>query len=308
MPTPLPARNIFDGTATPRTDAMKASFGALRDYLAGLLGTTGAASDALAALSPTLASLSAGTTALSCRNKLINGNFAINQRGYVSGAAVGSGLYGHDRWKMAASGDIYTFATVANVTTITIPAGKVLRQVIEGANLQSGTHTLSWTGTAQGKIGAGSYGASGVTGPAVGGTDLTIEFGPGTLSIPQFEVGSVATPLESIPFGHLLALCQRYCRPVVSSSCPGQAYTTTQASCFSTGVPMRVTPTLSTTIGFQLLTANGSAATVTSIGPSAGTTDGTVLLSIACSGGGLVAGNSTYIVNVPAGAVLSAEL
>jgi len=50
MATPLPARNIFDGTALPVTSVMKSSMGSMRDYLAGLLGTTGVAADALTAL------------------------------------------------------------------------------------------------------------------------------------------------------------------------------------------------------------------------------------------------------------------
>jgi len=149
-------------------------------------------------------------SAFGFRNKVINGNFGVNQRAYSSGATVGIGLYGHDRWKMVASGDTYTFNTTANITTITIPVGKVLRHVIEGANLQSGTHVLSWSGTSQGKIGAGSISASGVTGAATGGTDLTIEFGPGTVSKVQFEEGLVATPFEGRPYGLELALCQRY--------------------------------------------------------------------------------------------------
>jgi len=50
MSTPLPARNIFDGTANPDTSAMKTAMGNLRDFLAGLLGTTGAVVDAMAIL------------------------------------------------------------------------------------------------------------------------------------------------------------------------------------------------------------------------------------------------------------------
>lgn len=50
MPTPLPARNILDGSATPTTSAMKTAMGGVRDYLAGLLGTTGSAVDARTAL------------------------------------------------------------------------------------------------------------------------------------------------------------------------------------------------------------------------------------------------------------------
>jgi hypothetical protein len=163
-------------------------------------------------------------SALPGRNAIINGNFGINQRGYASGAAVGALLYGHDRWKMAAAGDTYTFATALNVTTVTIPAGKVLQQVIEGVNLQSATYTLSWTGTAQGKIGAGSYGATGITGAAVGGTDLTIEFGPGTVSKVQFEKGSVATTFEDRPIPTELLLCQRYyCKTFNQATAPAQS-------------------------------------------------------------------------------------
>jgi hypothetical protein len=156
-----------------------------------------------------VASLNGGQLA-GFRNRIINGNFGINQRVYVSGAAVGTGLYGHDRWKMAASADTYTFSTTANVTTVTIPAGKVLQQVIEGLNLESGTYTLSWVGTAQGKIGAGSYGASGITGVIVGGTNTTIEFGPGTVSKVQLEFGVTPSVFEQRPYGLELTLCQRY--------------------------------------------------------------------------------------------------
>jgi len=151
------------------------------------------------------------------RNKIINGGFVVNQRDYASGSAVGTVLYAHDRWKMAASADTYTFSTTVNKTTITIPAGKVLRQVIEGLNLQSGTYTLSWDGTAQGKIGAGSLSAPGVTGSITGGTNTTIEFGPGTVANVQLELGTVATEFEQRPYGMEFALCQRYL-PAINSS------------------------------------------------------------------------------------------
>jgi len=146
---------------------------------------------------------------IGAKNAIINGNFGINQRGVSGTVTLSAGAYGHDRWKAGASGCTYTFATSENVTTLTISSGSLI-QVIEGLNLNSGTYTLSWTGTAQGKIGAGSYAGSGVTGTATGGTNLNIEFGTGTLSLVQFEVGSVATPFERRPFGTELALAQRY--------------------------------------------------------------------------------------------------
>jgi hypothetical protein len=143
------------------------------------------------------------------KNRLINAQLLINQRGVSGTVTLSAGAYGHDRFKAGASGCTYTFATTNNVTTLTISAGS-LQQVIEGLNLESGTYTLSWTGTVQGKIGAGSYGASGITGSITGGTNTTIEFNTGTLSLPQLEVGSTATSFDYRPYGTELALCQRY--------------------------------------------------------------------------------------------------
>jgi len=146
------------------------------------------------------------------KNRIIDGGFTINQRGYTSGTSLSSGSYGHDRWKGGASGGTYTFtqgSTGVN-TTITITAGSII-QVIEGANLpEGGTYVLSWTGTAQGKIGAGSFGASGITGTITAGTNTNIEFNTGTCGNVQLEIGSTATSFDYRPYGTELQLCQRY--------------------------------------------------------------------------------------------------
>jgi hypothetical protein len=148
----------------------------------------------------------------------------------VSGTVtLAAGAYGHDRWKAGASGCTYTFATSDNVTTITISAGSLI-QVVEGLNLYTNTYTLSWTGTAQGKIGAGSYAASGVTGSVTGGSNLNIEFNTGTLSLVQLEAGSVASPFERRDYGRELAMCQRY----YWKNTAGSIYTTFGAGLFHT--------------------------------------------------------------------------
>jgi len=154
------------------------------------------------------------------KNRIIDGGFTINQRGYTSGTSLSSGSYGHDRWKGGASGGTYTFtqgSTGVN-TTITITAGSII-QVIEGANLpEGGTYVLSWTGTAQGKIGSGSFGASGITGTITAGTNTNIEFNTGTCGNVQLEVGSTATSFDYRPYGTELALCQRYYYKTYSAS------------------------------------------------------------------------------------------
>lgn len=145
----------------------------------------------------------------SFRNKIINGGFQINQRAVSGTVTLAAGIYGHDRWKAGAAGCTYTFATVNNVTTITISAGSLL-QIIEGNNLQSGQSILSWGGTAQGQINSGGFSTTGITANITGGTNLTVEFNTGTLSFVQFEPGFTSTLFENRHFGIELALCQRY--------------------------------------------------------------------------------------------------
>lgn len=195
------------------------------------------------------------------RNAIINGNFAVNQRAMSGTVVLAAGQYGHDRWKAGASGCTYTFATVENVTTLTISAGS-LQQVIEGANLFTDTYVLSWSGTAQGKIGAGAYGASGVTGAVTGGSNLTVEFGTGTLSLVQLEPGSVATPFERRSLAQEFALCLRYFFTLVGQSVVVGRSTSVSGGFCGTQlfpVPMRAAPTI--TWG-AVATQGGTAGTI----------------------------------------------
>jgi hypothetical protein len=146
-------------------------------------------------------------------NRVIDGGFIINQRGYVTNTALSSGVYAHDRWKASSSGCTYTFTqgSAGVNTTITITAGS-LQQVIEGSNMpEGGTYTLSWTGTAQARVNGGSYSASPLTTTGLtAGANCTIEFNTGTVGSVQMETGASASSFAFRPYGTELSLCQRY--------------------------------------------------------------------------------------------------
>ncbi len=240
------------------------------------------------------------------KNRIIDGGFTINQRGYTSGTSLSSGSYGHDRWKGGASGGTYTFtqgSTGVN-TTITITAGSII-QVIEGANLpEGGTYVLSWTGTAQGKIGAGSFGASGITGTITAGTNTNIEFNTGTCGNVQLEVGSTATSFDYRPYGTEFSLCQRYfVKDLQDASSAtfliGVVDSTTSADRCGMRFPvsMRTAPTAAVggTANPRIYDGTGVPA-ITSIGSNTSSSFGASLRLVG-SGGGLTVGRAAIIID-----------
>lgn len=150
-------------------------------------------------------------------NVVINGDFRVNQGGYVSAAVLAAGAYGHDQWKAGASGGDYSFTQLKSSTQITIASGKSLIQPIEDANVVGGSYVLTWTGTAQARAGvntltpAGAYAASPllIVGQTAG-TVMSVEFNNGTLGTVKLESGSNATPFVMRPYGEELVTCQSY--------------------------------------------------------------------------------------------------
>lgn len=153
----------------------------------------------------------AGLVDLVGKNLLLNPAFTINQRAVSGTVTLAGGVYGHDRWKAGASGCTYTFATVNGLTTITITAGSLI-QIVEDVNVPYGinTHTLSWVGTAQGRVAGGSYSTSGVTASITGGVSTQVEFNTGTLTLVQLELGSLPTKFEQRAYHTELSICKRY--------------------------------------------------------------------------------------------------
>ena len=161
------------------------------------------------------------------RNRIINGDFRINQRGYVSGNALVLNDYGLDRWRAGVNLASLTFTAAPQGQAVTISANGGTVQIIERANMPAGTYTLSWAGTATGRVynyGAGlpSYAASPIIFAADGLADVVVDFTAvsttKTLNLVQLEEGSQATPFEHRPIQVELEACQRYFWKVLTSS------------------------------------------------------------------------------------------
>ena len=87
--------------------------------------------------------------AYSGKSLLIDGNFSINQRGYVSGTTLAAGAFGHDCWQDFGSGTLaYTFSTGTPDTLVTVTAGN-MKQVVPASLNGGGDHVVSWSGTCQ---------------------------------------------------------------------------------------------------------------------------------------------------------------
>ena len=231
------------------------------------------------------------------RNRLINANPIINQRGYVSGTATTTAnQYTLDRWRVVTSGQNVSWTDSGLTRTVTCPAGG-LEQVIESLNIEGGTFVLSWTGTATATVNGTAVVKNGTfTLPA--NTNATVRFSSGTLSNPQLEAGTVATPFERRDYGRELMMCQRYL-PVVKAGSPMSGYAVSATVAYASApfcVISRVPPTgLTTTISGFMWNASGGSVNLTSLGfSSAGTTGAFVFPGVSS---GLTAGAGTIIVN-----------
>ena len=277
----------------------------LRDTKAAI----GANSD-ITALSA-LASINGGQLA-GMRNRLINGNFAVNQRAVAGTVTLSAGAYGHDRWKAGAGGCTYTFAASGADTIITVTAGSLM-QVVESVNIEGGVYTLSQAGTAQARIGVnGASPASGyvalpiASASATGGQTVTVEFTTGTVSKTQLEPGTVASVFERRHPGQEFALCQRYL-PAVSASA-GQTVGTGvffSATSFNLCIPFQVTsrgsPTGATISASNALTivTSGAANPTTAISFGAASTQAAELyLTVAGVGGNGGLARATGLISI----------
>ncbi|MBV1705849.1 MAG: DUF2793 domain-containing protein [Hyphomicrobiales bacterium] len=151
------------------------------------------------------------------RNLLRNANFGINQRGVAGTVTLAAGAYGHDGVRAGAGGATYNCAASGIDTVLTITAGSLILPV-EAGMIAGGSYILSQAGSAAARVwqgtgnaGTGNYASLPL--PVAGlsvNTQTNIEFSAGTLQLPQFEQGLVATSFERRPASIEMLLCQRY--------------------------------------------------------------------------------------------------
>ncbi|HEX5211631.1 MAG TPA: hypothetical protein VFW22_07850 [Pseudolabrys sp.] len=196
------AQTTANGAQTTASAALPLSGGTMT-------GAITLANDPTANLQPATKQYVDATGMRQNRNGIINGQFRVNQRAYVSGASLAAGAYGFDRWKAGASGAMCSFTFTGARTVVTITTGSVV-QIIESVNVEGGTYTLSWTGTALGSLNGGGFLASPVTAALPANTNARVEFSGGTLSDVQLELGSQATRFDRLTYSDEFAHCQRY--------------------------------------------------------------------------------------------------
>lgn len=232
------------------------------------------------------------------KNTLINPNFTINQDAVSGTVTLAAGVYGHDGWKAGSSGCTYTFTASMGINTLTITAGTLL-QIIEGNNLPLGTNAcvLSWTGTAQGRFGLGSYGASGTVATVAGGSNLTVEFGTGTLSMVQLEKGSVPTVYEQRPYALELALCRYYYEAHISVAFQcfgvGAIQSSTVASISVIYSQKRASPVITLSAGLSIYDGVSFVTGVTLISQSCGLSSAYIVIATSA----MTAGHSALLMS-----------
>jgi hypothetical protein len=155
-------------------------------------------------------------------NLVVNGEFAINQRGFAGGA-LAAGAYGYDRWKggtgggdVSVSGGTVTLASgaIAQVIEAALFSGAASTQLMFTVeNLAGGSLSVT-IGSASATVTPGTGPRSVVLTPATGG-NLTLRLAPSsgavTFTCISLAAGSRYGRCRRRPLNEELALCQRYC-------------------------------------------------------------------------------------------------
>ena len=187
-------------------------------------------------------------TTFSNPNLLINGGFAVWQRGEsftIPRTGYGTGKYTADRWRVWANAD----STGGNITVTKAADGMHVES--DGAAFMSYRFEAADVEALSGKtltLSLSRNGAVSVIPVTLSGNafSITLLYGAGTTTINwiKLEVGEEATPYVPKGYGEELLACMRYYQVTGNIFLPGYI-TVGGASCsYVPPVPLRTTPTL----------------------------------------------------------------
>ena len=116
------------------------------------------------------------------RNRIINGDFSVNQRGLTS--TTTSGVYGHDRWQLTCSGGTTTYSNqTAALGDLPESATQYARMVTSGQSVTSDrallTNKIEYVKTLSGKTVTVSFWARAASGAPKVAVEATQYFGAG---------------------------------------------------------------------------------------------------------------------------------
>lgn len=202
--------------------------------------------DKITALESGLADTEEKAAALSNPNLLINGGFAVWQRGEsftIPRTGYGAGKYTADRWRVWANAD----STGGNITVTKADDGMHIEA--DGAGFATYRFEEAEVKKLSGKTVTLSQSVDGVVSSAVRSFPTTGILNvalpvSGTINWIKLELGEEATPYVPKGYGEELLACMRYYQVTGNIFLPGYI-TVGGASCsYVPPVPLRTTPTL----------------------------------------------------------------
>ena len=202
--------------------------------------------DKITALEGSMADTEEKVSTLSNPNLLINGGFAVWQRGEsftIPRTGYGTGKYTADRWRVWANAD----STGGNITVTRADDGMHIEA--DGAGFATYRFEEAEVKKLSGKTVTLSQSVDGVVSsaersfPTTGILNVALPVS-GTINWIKLELGEEATPYVPKGYGEELLACMRYYQKTGTVFCPGYI-TVGGASCsYVPPVPLRTTPTL----------------------------------------------------------------
>lgn len=204
--------------------------------------------DKITALEGSMADTEEKVSTLSNPNLLINGGFAVWQRGEsftFARTGYGAGKYTADRWRVWANAD----STGGNITVTKAADGMHVES--DGAAFMSYRFEEADLAQMNGKSLILSYSKNGVV------TSQALSLSGNVFSIPllssagtvtfnwvKLEIGEEATPYVPKGYGEELLACMRYYQVTGAAFCAGYLTAQTANCTYTLPVPMRITPTI----------------------------------------------------------------